>query len=96
MIPYKLPEEKTMILKYANLLSDKLTEEIINRNELLSKEEATHLANFYWKMVDASNEEDRVSGDNSENILEKIIITFMAYFRSSGYEEEWEEITDKN
>ena len=46
-------------------------------------------------MVDASNEEDNKNGGNSEYILEKIIITFMAYFRSSGYENEWEEIADK-
>jgi len=95
MIPYKIPEEKKMILKYADLLSDNLTVEIINRDELRNKDEATHLANFYWKMVEVSNEEDKKTGDNSENILEKIIITFMAYFSSSGYEHEWDEITDK-
>lgn len=95
MISYKIPEEKEMILKYAVLLSDTLTEEIINREEIRNKDEAIHLAEFYWKMVDLSNEEDAKTGDNSENILEKIIITLMAFFRSSGYEQEWNEICDK-
>ena len=95
MIPYKLQEEKETILKYAKLLNDKITESIIDRDAVLNKEEAVHLAEFYWKMVDASNEEDKKTGDNSEYILEKIIITFMAYFRSSGYENVWEEISDK-
>ena len=96
MIPYTLPEEKETILKYAKLLNDNDVEEIIKRDQLRDKEEAIHLAQFYWDMVHASNEEDKKTGNNSEFILEKIIITFMAYFRSSGYENEWNDITDKN
>ena len=95
MIPYKLPAEKETIVKYAKLLNDKTTESIINRDKLLNRQEAVHLAEFYWKMVNASNVDDKKTGGNSEYILEKIIITFMAYFRSSGYENEWEEISDK-
>lgn len=96
MIPYKLPQEKETILHYANTLNDELTKEIINRDLLQNKVEAEHLANFFWKMVDASNAEDKKTGESSEYILEKIIITFMAYFRSSGYEEEWERISDEH
>ncbi|GLS25505.1 hypothetical protein GCM10007877_12190 [Marinibactrum halimedae] len=47
-------------------------------------------------MVRESNKQDEKTGDNSEYILEKIIITLMAYYRSSGFEEEWEEVSDKN
>ncbi len=68
---------------------------IILRNAILDREEAIHLAEFYWKMVDASNIEDKKNNNNSEPILEKIIITFMAYFRLSGYEKEWDEVSDK-
>ena len=96
MIPYILPEEKTTILQYVKLLNDAETEEIIKRDELRNKKEAIHLAQFFWNMVKASNEEDKKTGNNSEYILEKIIITFMAYFRLSGFENEWEEISDKN
>lgn len=96
MIPYNLPQEKETILHYADALNDDLTKEIIGRDLLQSKEEAEHLANFFWKMVDASNAEDKKTGESSEYILEKIIITFMAYFRSSGYEEVWERISDEH
>lgn len=94
MIPYNLPQEKETILYYAGLLGDKLTEDIITSDQLTNESQAEHLANFFWEMVDASNEEDKKSGESSEYILEKIIITFMAYFRSSGYEEIWENISD--
>lgn len=96
MIPYQLTEEKTTILHYAELLGDSKTRAIINQDAIQNREEAIHLAEFFWTMVDASNEEDKKSGSNSEYILEKIIITFMAYFRSAGYEDEWEEVADKN
>ncbi|WP_370980780.1 hypothetical protein [Agaribacterium sp. ZY112] len=95
MIPYTHNQEKETLIHYANLLSDKVAKDIIDRDQLSSSQEALHLANFYWDMVEKSNEEDAKTGESSEYILEKIIITFMAYFRSSGYESEWEEVTDK-
>ena len=95
MIPYNLPQEKEVILHYANLLNDNLTEEIIERDILQDKEEALHLADFFWNMVDASNVEDKKADQSSEYILEKVIITFMAFFRASGYENEWEQVSDK-
>ena len=95
MIPYALPQEKETILHYADLLSDKTTKGIIEKDLLRSKEEAIHLANFFWNMVEESNKEDKRTGESTEYILEKIIITFMAYFRSSGYEDEWETVSDE-
>lgn len=95
MIPYKLPEEKSFILRYANLLKDERAESIILQDSIQNADEAEHLASFFWKMVERSNEEDKKNGDNSERILEKIIITLMAYYRSSGFEEQWEEASDK-
>ena len=56
---------------------------------------ALHLAEFFWKMVEKSNEvQYEGNPNNCEYLLEKVIITFMAYFRSSGYEEEWEMFAD--
>lgn len=95
MIPYNLPQEKLTILHYADLLNDSLTKEIIENDRIKSEAAAEHLANFFWSMVDESNEEDKKTGESSEYILEKIIITFMAYFRSSGYEEVWEKVSDE-
>lgn len=96
MITYKLPEEKKMLLHYAELLRDEKSKEIINRGTLESRNEAIHFAEFYWSMVEESNKQDEKTGENSEYILEKIIITLMAYYSSSGFEDEWEEVSDKN
>ncbi len=95
MIPYAHADEKKTILYYAALLNDKLTIDIIERDSIRSKDEAIHLALFFWEMVRKSNEEDKKTDNNSEFILEKIINSLMAYFRTSGYEEQWEEISDQ-
>ena len=95
MIPYRLPQEKEMLLHYADLLNDTTARQIIENNSITNADEAIHLAQFFWRMVDQSNIEDKKSGNNSEYILEKIIITLMAYFRSNGYEAEWEQVSDE-
>ena len=54
LIPYSLPQEKQIILHYANLLGDTITKEIIERDRLENNnEEAEHLANFFgiWLKV---------------------------------------------
>jgi len=95
MISYTHADEKNTILFYADLLNDEKTKDIIERGSIKNTDEATHLALFFWEMVRASNEEDKKTRNNSEFILEKIINTFMAYYRTAGYEEQWEEVADK-
>ena len=95
MIPYRLPQEKETLLHYADLLNDTMARQIIENNSITNADEAIHLAQFIWRMVDQSNIEDKKSGNKSEYILEKIIITLMAYFRSNGYEAEWEQVSDE-
>lgn len=46
-------------------------------------------------MTESSNQE-KANNEKSECILEKIIVTLMAYFRSPGYKEEWEMVLDRN
>jgi len=95
MITWKLNEEKEMILYYANLLSDSETKKIIERGEIINKEEALHIAEFFWEMVKKSNEiQYKNSPTECEFLLEKIINTLMAYFRRTGYESEWEAFAD--
>jgi hypothetical protein len=95
MISWKLNEEREMVIYYANLLDDAEVKKIIERNELINSQEALHLAEFFWKMVEKSNEiQYRNNPAECEFLLEKIINTFMAYFRSLGFEEEWEKFAD--
>lgn len=95
MVPYRLPQEKQTLLHYATLLNDQVAKRIINEDVIKTAEDAIKFAQFFWKMVDESNVEDKKSGNSSEHILEKIIITLMAYFRSNGFEDEWERVSDE-
>lgn len=95
MIPYQLPQEKETLLHYADLLSDHTAKQIIERDDIRDKEEAEHMAQFFWQMAHASNDEDKKTGQSSDYILEKIIITLMGYYRSAGYEEVWERVSDE-
>lgn len=95
MINWKLNEEKEMVIYYANLLNDNETTKIIEHGEITNKEDALHVAEFFWKMVEKSNEvQYKNSPDECDFLLEKVINTLMAYFRNSGYEDEWEKFAD--
>lgn len=95
MIDWKLNEEKEMVIFYAGLLNDEETIKIIERNEILNKQEALHMAEFFWKMVEKSNEfQYKDNAVECEFLLEKVINTLMAYFRRAGYESEWETFAD--
>jgi hypothetical protein len=96
MIPYTLPEEKETLLYYAELLESGIAKTVIEKNTISSREEAVAFANFYWAMVVKSNEEDAKIGLSSDYMLEKIIITLMAYYRSSGFEREWDYVSDQH
>jgi nitric oxide reductase large subunit len=95
MISWKLREEKEIVLYYAKLLNDDETIKIMDRNQILNKQEALHVAEFFWAMVEKSNEV-QYNNDvaNCEFLLEKVINTLMAYFRDAGYESEWQTFAD--
>lgn len=53
------------------------------------------MAEFFWKMVEKSNEiQYKNDAVKCEFLLEKVINTLMAYFRNAGYESEWEAFAD--
>lgn len=95
MIPYSLPEEKDFLKQYAELLGDQVAMRVIDRDAIISKDEAIKFAEFFWNAVDRSNQEDEKNGSSSEYILEKIIVTLMAYFNSSCFNAEWELVVDR-
>ncbi|MFO1367885.1 MAG: hypothetical protein U1F46_02745 [Marinagarivorans sp.] len=96
MIPYRIAEEKQTLLYYAQVLNDSRSIAIIEQDRLTIKDEALHFAQFFWAMVHESNRETHKLRADDEYILEQIIVTLMAYFRSSGHEKEWEMISDQN
>lgn len=95
MISYRFPEEKEIILHYAKLLKDSITENIINKGEVSNSDEATHLAKFFWLMVDQSVEDieqgkDAVGHFDLEAWNEYIFETISAYLENNGYSSEWD------
>ncbi len=95
MISYRFPEEKEIVLHYAKLLKDSITENIINKGEVSNSDEAAHLVKFFWLMVDQSVE-DIEQGKNAvghfdlEGWNECILETISAHLESNGYESEWD------
>ena len=99
MIVYSYDEEKLMALFFADLLHDELARKIIETGVVVNSTEATHLSQFFWRMVDASIvfEKDGNTlpfGDNSEYWCEKLIYSFGGYLKNAGYENEWDKAGD--
>ena len=100
MIRYRFNEEQEFALYYAKKLDDALTLEILQRGEVLSAQEAQHLSSFFWKMVDASIEDENNKVrlpwvEKAEFWTEKIMNSFGGYLERNGYEDIWEAEVDK-
>ena len=54
MITYRSDEEKLTALYFADLLHDELARKIIETGMVANSTEATHLSQFFWRMVKAS------------------------------------------
>lgn len=97
MIEYTYPEEKTVALVFANNLDDILTQDILNKGYVSSTEEAIHLSQFFWKMIEKSAEKS-VSlpcEGSSQFWTEKLYNSLGGYLERAGYEAQWNEEIDK-
>lgn len=97
MITYKFEEEFQYVMHYANKLDDKTTISILERGEVRDSNEATHLSEFFWKMVDASIEDEKAGvelpwTEGAEFWNEKIMNSLAGYLERVGYEKEWGEL----
>lgn len=97
MIEYRYEEERVVALFLADLLDDQLAKEILNKDYVSSKEEATHLSKFFWRMVNKSAEgvTDLPCEGSSQYWTEKLYNSIGGYLENSGYEKEWNEEVDK-
>lgn len=97
MIEYRHEEEKVVALFLADLLCDQLARDILNKGYVSSKEEATHLGKFFWRMVNKSAE--GVTGlpckGSTQYWTEKLYNSIGGYLENSGYGKEWNEEIDK-
>lgn len=91
MIDYKYPEEKIIVLHYANILNNANAKAIIDSGYVNSSAQATTLKNFYWSMVDQAVKDHGkgiaiMETEGHEHWLEYIFHTFNGYLVSNGYE----------
>ncbi|AMX03372.1 hypothetical protein [Microbulbifer thermotolerans] len=84
MIEFKDIREKEILIHYANKFGDSCIVKIIESG-VSSKEEASALAKFYWKVVD-----ETVDKKELEYVLEKIYTTLHIHCGNNGYSDVWD------
>jgi len=97
MISYKYPEEKLVAMTFASLLNDETTKLILTKDLVESKEEAIHLSQFFWRMIEKSAEVNVAlpCEGSSEYWTEKLYNSIGGYLEKAGYGVEWDEEVDK-
>ncbi len=100
MIEYRFEEELAYAKHYANKLEDGVVEKILSSGEVKNNDEALRLSSFFWKMVDASIEDEENKTklpwvEGAEFWNEKLMYSLSGYLERSGYESEWDEVSDK-
>ena len=100
MITFKFDEESAYIYHYVQKLQDQKVLEILERKQVLNADEATYLSRFFWRMVDASIEDERrgVSlpwQEGAEFWNEKLMNTISGYLEGAGFEAQWDAVVDQ-
>ena len=99
MIKFQTEEIKDFALYYAQKLSNQKALEIISKLEVTDSSEAVEICNFFWDLVDAAIKEQgtNVTGrwDHGQQFLsEKLMLAISGYLEKTGYETEWEQVSD--
>lgn len=97
MIQYKYPEEKIVAVSFALLLNDETTKTILEKGFVASRNEAIHLSQFFWRMIEKSTDNNvQLQCDgSSEYWTEKLYNSIGGYLEKAGYAAEWNEEIDK-
>lgn len=92
---------KLIALYYADkLMSPNLLEILSAKRNVADREEAIVLAKFYWKMLDASVQDEvnhvEVLGEVGLQFwMERLLNIVGGYLAKIGYEDEWNNICDQ-
>ena len=91
MIEYTYEEEKIVALFFADTLNDALAKEILQNDEVKSRDEAIHLSQFFWSMANrsADNNIQLPCDGDSQYWTEKLYNSIGGYLEDAGYEEQW-------
>ena len=99
MIDYTYSEEKIVALHLAELLNDAKAIALIEQGRITNSKDATYLSQFFWKMIELSEEENRRSlgipcEGGAQYWTDKLYNTFGNYLESVGYGDEWNKEID--
>ncbi len=99
MINFKTDEEKSFVEFYSKKLGNDLTNSILGGLPVTSTEEAVHLSNFFWDMVDAAIQDEKSGVEtpwdqSAELLTEKVMYSISGYLEKIGYESEWDQVSD--
>ncbi|MAD47328.1 MAG: hypothetical protein CMI02_11550 [Oceanospirillaceae bacterium] len=96
MIPYKLPDEKEVLLQYSDEFNDHSSRKIIERGVVNNQHEARQLAEFFWRAFthSASSEKDKEGRQATHSyVFLTLVDTLLAYFHLAGYSDVWDEVS---
>lgn len=98
MISYSYPEEKEYILFFAEKIGNKAIPELLESNTPISKDDAYNISIFFWKMIDLSvelsNSQECPWPEGYEFWSEKVLQSFAAFLKKSGYGTSLQEISN--
>jgi len=94
MIEYQCNEERLVFLYFADLLNDMKARELIDNGLVSSREDATYLSKFFWRMVDESANNITLNiklpcEGSPQYWTEKLYNSVGGYLEKAGYENEW-------
>lgn len=95
MISYSYPEEKEYVLFFAEKLGNKIVPELLESEAPISDDDAYKISAFFWDMIDLSvelnNSQECPWPEGYEFWSEKILQSFAAFLKKSGYENSLQE-----
>lgn len=100
MITFKLPEERTYLELFQSKLESTAVKHLLEGNSIETSSQATEIAEFFWAMVDKSIELEKLGEldqflEGAEFWNEKLIYSISGYLERIGFENEWEEVVDR-
>jgi len=100
MLTYKLEEELLFAKYYAAKLHDEKASLIFEKGFVNDAKEASHLSQFFWKMVDTAIEDEKNKtllpwAESNQFLTEKLLQSISGYLDRAGFEKEWGEVSDQ-
>ena len=100
MITFKFPEERTYLELFQAQLGSAAVKCLLEGNTIETSSQATEVAEFFWKMVDKSIELEKRGEldqflEGAEFWNEKLMYSISGYLERIGFENEWEEVVNR-